>query len=155
VGIQVQVLRRSHGVVPCPTDQEQGGFEAVDEGTRGRRIEGMAVRSAAYLGVLAMFTTVLSSKGQVIIPKALRAAQRWGPGTELEVHETPEGILLRPVAPKAKVSLASGLAAIRSRIGYSGPVVSLAEMDAGVLREAALRAGTPAAALRAARKPSC
>lgn len=106
-----------------------------------------------------MFTTVLSSKGQVIIPKALRAAQRWGPGTELEVHETPEGILLRPVAPKAKVSLASGLTAIRSRIGYSGPVVSLAEMDAGVLREAArreaaLRAGTPAAALRAARKPS-
>jgi AbrB family looped-hinge helix DNA binding protein len=87
-----------------------------------------------------MSTTVLSSKGQVIIPKALRAARRWGPGTQLEVQDTPEGVLLRPAAPKAKVSLSGGLAAIRSRVGYCGPAVSLAEMDAAVLREAAQRA---------------
>ena len=43
-----------------------------------------------------MHTTVLSSKGQIIIPKALRVARRWGPGTQLEVHDTPEGVLLRP-----------------------------------------------------------
>jgi AbrB family looped-hinge helix DNA binding protein len=92
-----------------------------------------------------MSTTVVSSKGQVIIPKALRAALRWGPGTLLEVHDTPEGLLLRPAVPKSKTSLAGGLAAIRNRIGYSGPAVSLAEMDAAVLREAALRAGVPAA----------
>lgn len=100
-----------------------------------------------------MSTTVLSSKGQVIIPKALRAARRWGPGTQLEVCETPEGLLLRPAEPKAKGSLADGLAAIRARIGYSGPGVSLAEMDAAVLREAALRAGAPAARPKATRKP--
>ena len=35
-----------------------------------------------------MQTTVLSSKGQVIIPKTLRVARRWGPGTQLEVHDT-------------------------------------------------------------------
>jgi AbrB family looped-hinge helix DNA binding protein len=99
-----------------------------------------------------MSTTVLSSKGQVIIPKALRTARRWGPGTQLEVHDTPEGVLLRPAAPKARVSLAGGLAAIRGRIGYRGPVVSLAEMDAAVLREAALRAGVPAAKPKAASK---
>ena len=101
-----------------------------------------------------MSTTVLSSKGQVIIPKALRAARRWGPGTQLEVHDTPEGVLLRPAAPRAKVSLAGGLAAIRSRIGYRGPAIGLAEMDAAVLREAAVRAGVPAAKRKAAQKPA-
>lgn len=101
-----------------------------------------------------MSTTVLSSKGQVIIPKALRAALRWGPGTQLEVHDTPEGVLLRPAAAKAKVSLAGGLAAIRGRIGYGGPALSLAEMDAAVQREAALRAGVAAAKPKAARKPT-
>jgi AbrB family looped-hinge helix DNA binding protein len=101
-----------------------------------------------------MQTTILSSKGQVIIPKTLREARRWGPGTQLEVHDTPEGVLLRPAVPKSKVSLAGGLAAIRSRIGYSGPVVSLAEMDAAVLREAASRATAAAARPKAAPKPS-
>jgi AbrB family looped-hinge helix DNA binding protein len=84
-----------------------------------------------------MSTTTLSSKGQVIIPKTLRVAKRWGPGTRLEVRDTPEGVLLRPAAPGAKSDLAAGLAAIRRRVAYAGPVVSLAEMDAEVLRQAA------------------
>jgi AbrB family looped-hinge helix DNA binding protein len=84
-------------------------------------------------------TTVLSSKGQVIIPKTLRVERRWGPGTRLEVHDTPEGVLLRPAGPAAKVGLASGLAAIRRRLGYSGPALSITEMDAAVLREAQMR----------------
>ncbi len=89
-----------------------------------------------------MPTTLLSSKGQVILPKAVRTARRWGPGTRLEVFDTPDDVLLRPVVPADKVDLASGLAAIRGRIGYRGPIVSLAEMDAAVLREAApARAG--------------
>ena len=99
-----------------------------------------------------MRTTVLSSKGQVIIPKTLRVARRWGPGTQLEVHDTPEGVLLRPAAPSTKVALASGLAAIRRRVGYRGPAVSLAQMDAAVLREAALLA--PAVPAKASRKPA-
>ena len=86
-----------------------------------------------------MQTTVLSSKGQVIIPKTLRVARRWGPGTQLEVFDTPEGVLFRPAQHAAKVALASGLSAIRRRVAYRGPVVSIAEMDAAVLREAALR----------------
>ena len=91
-----------------------------------------------------MQATVLSSKGQVIIPKALRMARRWGPGTRLEVFDTPEGVLFRPVVQTDKVALASGLAAIRQRVAYHGPVVSLAAMDAAVLREAAQRAPVPA-----------
>ncbi len=86
-----------------------------------------------------MQTTTLSSKGQVIIPKTLRVARRWGPGTQLEWHETPEGVLLRPASAPPKVVLREGLAAIRKRLAYTGPVVSLAEMDAEVLRQAASR----------------
>jgi AbrB family looped-hinge helix DNA binding protein len=92
-----------------------------------------------------MQTTVLSSKGQVIIPKTLRVARRWGPGTQLEVHDTPEGVLLRPAAPAAKVGLADGLQAIRRRLNYRGPALSLADMDAAVLHEAARREPAPAA----------
>lgn len=90
-----------------------------------------------------MHTTVLSSKGQVIIPKSLREARRWGPGTPLEVHDTPDGVLLRPAAPAAKVGLAAGLAAIRRQLAYAGPPLSLAEMNAAVEREAALRQPAP------------
>jgi AbrB family looped-hinge helix DNA binding protein len=86
-----------------------------------------------------MQRTVLSSKGQVIIPKALRVSRRWPPGTQLEVIDTPEGLLLRPSAPAQKASLVAGLAAIRRRVAYAGPAVSLAEMDAAVLQEAAKR----------------
>ncbi len=100
-----------------------------------------------------MQTTVLSSKGQVIIPKSLRVARRWGPGTQLEVHDTPDGVLLRPAGPTEKVGLASGLAAIRRRVGYRGPVLSLAEMDAAVLREAARHEPAPALPAKAGRRP--
>jgi AbrB family looped-hinge helix DNA binding protein len=96
-----------------------------------------------------MRTTVLSSKGQVIIPKALRVARRWGPGTQLEVRDTPEGVLLSPTAPMKKVALGSGLAEIRRRVAYRGPAVSLEQMDAAVLREAARRAPAPTPAPKA------
>jgi len=43
-----------------------------------------------------METTRLSTKGQVILPKTIRTARAWGPGTEFTVEETQEGILLRP-----------------------------------------------------------
>jgi AbrB family looped-hinge helix DNA binding protein len=82
-------------------------------------------------------TTTLSSKGQVIIPKALGATRQWAPGTRLEVHDTPEGVLLRPVAQDRKVPLAEGLAAILRHLAYAGPVISIDEMNAEVLRQAA------------------
>lgn len=83
-----------------------------------------------------MQTTLLSSKGQVIIPKMLRAARHWSAGTRLEVHDTPEGILLRHIAPAHKTALKSGLQAIRQRVAYTGPALSLADMDAAIFQEA-------------------
>lgn len=46
-----------------------------------------------------METTKLSSKGQVIIPKAFRSAHHWEAGLELIVIDTKDGILLKPKTP--------------------------------------------------------
>jgi AbrB family looped-hinge helix DNA binding protein len=43
--------------------------------------------------------TTVSTKGQVILPKAIREAKGWGSGTKLVVEETREGVLLRPASP--------------------------------------------------------
>lgn len=83
--------------------------------------------------------TLVSSKGQVIIPKPMRDAHRWYAGTRLEVQDTPDGVLLRPVREAEKSALPAGLAAIRKRIGHKGSAVSIDEMNAAVLREATRR----------------
>jgi len=80
--------------------------------------------------------TKLSARGQIAIPKAIRTARRWKPGTEFVVQETNEGILLKPKkAPKPKGKTLSwddivGIAR------YKGPRRSIREMDEGVMEEA-------------------
>ncbi len=88
-----------------------------------------------------MSSTLLSSKGQVVIPKALRDARRWEPGTRFEVKETAAGLLLTPVAGiEKKHALTAGLAALRQRANYQGPTVTLQQMDAAVADEARRKA---------------
>lgn len=82
-----------------------------------------------------METTRLSSKGQVVIPRATRAARKWTPGTELQVVDTPDGVLLRPAKPfpRSLVDDVFGMA------GYRGPKRSVLDMDAAVRAEAKRR----------------
>lgn len=69
--------------------------------------------------------TRLSSKGQVIIPKAIRSAYHLEIGQELEVEITPEGILL-----KAKKSLpTSTIDEVAGCLAYQGKAKTIAEMD--------------------------
>lgn len=58
-----------------------------------------------------METTRLSTKGQVILPKSIRTARAWEPGTEFTIEETDEGILLRPATrfPKAELHEVVGI----------------------------------------------
>ena len=63
-----------------------------------------------------METTKLSTKGQIVLPKELRSARAWVPGTEFTVEATPEGVLLRPVTQAKKYSI-SDLAGILKRPG--------------------------------------
>ena len=46
-------------------------------------------------------TTVVSTKGQVILPKPIRDSKGWGAGKELIVEETRDGVLLRAARPFA------------------------------------------------------
>jgi AbrB family looped-hinge helix DNA binding protein len=46
-----------------------------------------------------MATTIVSSKGQVVIPRALREKYRLTSGTRLEVAESDQGLVLAPVKP--------------------------------------------------------
>ena len=82
-----------------------------------------------------MHTTLMSSKGQVIIPKVLRSRHQWLPGTRLVAEETAEGVLLRPLHATAKLPPAKGLAALHALAKVRRPR-SLAEMDAAIAREA-------------------
>src|ERR1700748_1967077 len=77
-------------------------------------------------------TTVGSTKGQVILPKAIRQQRRWDAGTRLVVEDTPEGVLLRP-APLFPVTKPEDV--FRS-LRHSGAPKSLEEMEAGVAHEA-------------------
>lgn len=82
-----------------------------------------------------MERTKLSSKGQVIIPKIVRDAHGWRPGTELVVEDTGEGVLLRPAAPPKRYSVDEVFGVLK----YDGLPKTIEEMDAAVLAEARRR----------------
>ena len=80
-------------------------------------------------------TTTVSTKGQVILPKAIRRALRWEAGTRLTVENTPEGVLLKPEPVFAETRLEE----VFGCLAYQGTPKTLEEMDAGVLTEAKRR----------------
>lgn len=76
--------------------------------------------------------TTVSTKGQVILPKAIRNRRDWDAGTRLIVEDTPEGVLLKP-APAFAPSRPD---AVFAMLPHAGAPVSLEDMEAGVLAEA-------------------
>ena len=82
-------------------------------------------------------TTTVSTKGQVVLPKALRRRQDWDAGTRLLVEETPEGVLLKraPAFAETKPQTVFGV------LQHQGAPRSLEEMDAAVMAEARRRHG--------------
>ena len=80
-------------------------------------------------------TTTVSTKGQVILPKAVREQRRWSAGTELVVENTPDGVLLKanpafaPTRPKD----------VFGSLTCKGPAKSIADMEAGIAAEAKRR----------------
>lgn len=75
-----------------------------------------------------MATTKLSSKGQVILPKSVREAHRWRAGTEFQVEDRDDGVLLRPT----KLVAASTLEAVAGRLAGRGRAKTVEQMDATV-----------------------
>jgi AbrB family looped-hinge helix DNA binding protein len=82
-------------------------------------------------------TTTVSTKGQVILPKAIRERREWDAGTRLLVEETAEGVLLKRVPAFA----ATRPEEVFGMLPYRGRPKSVEEMDAAVLAEARRHAG--------------
>ena len=87
------------------------------------------------MAVSQRLTTTVSTKGQVILPKAIRRALHWEAGTRLVVENTPEGVLLKP----ARVFAETRPDDVFGSLACDGPPRSLEEMEAGVLTEARRR----------------
>jgi AbrB family looped-hinge helix DNA binding protein len=62
-----------------------------------------------------MNTIRLSTKGQIILPRNIRASRAWGPGTEFIVEETDDGVLLRPAVRFQESSLEEVAGCLRSK----------------------------------------
>jgi AbrB family looped-hinge helix DNA binding protein len=87
------------------------------------------------MGAAEKSTTIVSTKGQVILPKAIRQQRRWGAGTRLVVEDTPEGVLLRavPLFPETKPK------DVFASLPHSGAPKTIEEMHAGIAAEARRR----------------
>jgi AbrB family looped-hinge helix DNA binding protein len=83
-----------------------------------------------------METTRLSAKGQVVIPKAVRDAHGWLPGTEFDIETQGDAIVLRP----RRLFKPSKLEDVAGCLRYDGPAKSLEDMDEAITLEAQRRA---------------
>ena len=77
-----------------------------------------------------MDTTRLSSKGQLVLPKAIREADNWSEGTEFAVERVPQGVLLRPLRPFP----ATRLEEVIGCAGYRGSTRSAADMERAIAK---------------------
>lgn len=75
-----------------------------------------------------MEITRLSSKGQIVIPKALRNAHRWEAGQEFIAIDTGDGILLKPKNPFPETDLE----AVAGCLNYRGKPKTIAEMNVAI-----------------------
>jgi AbrB family looped-hinge helix DNA binding protein len=82
-----------------------------------------------------MEITKLSTKGQVILPKTIREAYGWNPGTEFAVEEVPGGVALRPLRP----SPAARLEDVAGCLQYTGRAKSLRQMEKAIATEVKVR----------------
>lgn len=77
-------------------------------------------------------TTTVSTKGQVILPKAVRQRLNWDTGTRLTVEDIVDGVILKatpvfsPTQPKE----------VFKSLPFSGKAKTIEEMNAGILAEA-------------------
>lgn len=81
-------------------------------------------------------TTTVSTKGQVILPKAIRQQRQWDAGTRLIVEDTEDGVLLTtaPLFPRTDIDAVFGL------LPFKGEAKTIEAMNAAIAGEARRRA---------------
>ncbi len=76
----------------------------------------------------------ISSKGQLVLPKAIRDAYGLGAGSEVEVESAGDVILLRPRPRKARQTYT--IDQVAGFLKYDGPPVTVEDMERGIVKEA-------------------
>jgi AbrB family looped-hinge helix DNA binding protein len=76
-------------------------------------------------------TTVMSTKGQIILPKRIRDERNWRAGMKFMVENTSDGVLLKPAPLFAPTRIEEVFGALR----YRGKAKTLDEMNAAVTVE--------------------
>ncbi len=79
-----------------------------------------------------MESVALSSKGQFVLPKAIRDRHQWQAGTRLVVIDRGDEVVIKAAEPFAATELESCCAPSV----YSGRVLSLDDMDRAVAEQA-------------------
>jgi AbrB family looped-hinge helix DNA binding protein len=79
--------------------------------------------------------TTVSTKGQIILPRAIRQKRHWEAGTRLTVEETAEGVLLKA----AQIFAPTRPEEVFGSLAYTGEPKTLEEMEAGIATEAKRR----------------
>ena len=73
-------------------------------------------------------TSQLSTKGQIVLPKAVRERRGWRSGDKFLIEETPEGVLIR----KATEETHSRLEDVFGCLGPAKRTVSIEEINSAV-----------------------
>ena len=79
-----------------------------------------------------MEKTRLSNKGQVVIPKAVRALHGWKAGLEFVIESVGDYIKLKPIKPYKETKIEE----VMGCVGYEGPGKSLQDMEAAIAKGA-------------------
>jgi len=79
-----------------------------------------------------MQKTRLSNKGQIVIPKAVRALHGWKAGLEFVIESVGDHITLNPIKPYKETKIEE----VMGCIGYEGPKKSLQDMEAAIAKGA-------------------
>jgi AbrB family looped-hinge helix DNA binding protein len=80
------------------------------------------------MGEPEFLTTTVSSKGRIVLPKAIRRRRGWNAGAKLLIEETPEGVLLK----RAPAFAATRPEDVFGMLPYQGAPKPLDEMEAGL-----------------------
>lgn len=73
--------------------------------------------------------TRMSDKGQVVVPKSLRDLKGWLPGTDLEVIDLGEGIMLRPRRHAPALTVDEAVGKFRALYRHVGPPVPVEQLS--------------------------
>lgn len=71
----------------------------------------------------------ISSKGQLVLPKAVRDAYDLGPGSEVEIESAGDTILLRPRKRKPRTGRAYTVDEVAGFLKYDGPPIAVEDMN--------------------------